>query len=277
MSEPHAGDLVSAHLDGELDPETAGWVEQHLAGCEPCRAAADDVRSAREWLRSLPPVDGATVIAGFLSRHRAAIRTGTAFVGAAAVALGAIALSSAALRPEVVPHVDALARVHAHVTTAASSGPHMSEQSLVAAGLDDDVVAMRPVQRVAALYAAPAAVLGNRSRLSRQALYDGDDMTVVVYGDGRSSVTVFEQPGTLDWDGLPAGAIEQVRDRRVWVRDGTLTVMVTVAGDLVVTAVSDDRAAATTVIDGLPHNERDTTWDRLHDACARFTRTFAGG
>ena len=277
MNESHAGDLVSAHLDGELDPETAAWVEAHLAGCEPCRAAADDARSARDWLRSMPSVDGTTVIAGFLSRHRAAIRTGTAFVGAAAVAIGVIALSSAALRPEVAPRVDALARVHAHVSAVASSGPHMSEQSLVAAGLDDDFVSMRPVQRVAALYAAPAAMLGNRSRLSRQALYDGDDMTVVVYGDGRSWVSVFEQPGSLAWDQLPDGDVEQVRDRRVWVRDGAPVVMVTEVGDLVVTAVSDDRAAVTTVIDGLPHNQRDTTWDRLHDACARFTRTFAGG
>ena len=277
MTGRHAGDLVSAHLDGELDPETASWVEQHLTGCEPCRAAADDARAAREWLRSMPPVDGATVIAGFLARHRTAIRTGTAFVGAAAVALGAMALSSAALRPEVVPDVAALSRVHAKVSAVASSGPRMSEQSLAAAGLDDDVVPMRPVQRVAALYAAPPALLGNRSHLSRQALYDGDDLTMVVYGDGTSSVTVFEQPGSLDWDRLPDGAFTQVRDRRVWVREGSPVVMVTEAGDLVITALSDDRAAVTTVIDGLPHHERDTTWDRLHDACVRFTRAFAGG
>ena len=266
----HAGDLVSAWLDGELDPATTTWVDEHLAGCDPCRAAADEARLARQWVRSLPSVDGSEVVSGFLGRHRAMIRTGTTLVGVAAVALGAIALSSAVLHPEVVPEIDAL--VDAHL--AAHDAPAEPHTAMAESGADG-LSGVRVVQHVAGHYAAPAAVLGNRARLSRRAMFDGDDVTVVVYGDGRSSVSVFEQPGWLEWDALPEGAIRWIGERRVWERDGSPAVLVAEVGGLVVTLVSDDRAAMTTVVDALPEKHRGSTWDRLHDACARFTETFA--
>lgn len=266
----HAGDLVSARIDGELDPETTRWVDEHLAGCEPCRAAADEARLAQRWVRSLPPVDSTEVVSGFLGRHRAMIRTGTTFVGVAAVALGAIALSSAVLHPDVVPEIDALVGAHlaAHDTPAE---PHRAMAESGAAGLSG----VRVVQHVAGHYAAPAAVLGNRARLSRRAMFDGDDVAVVVYGDGRSSVSVFEQPGSLEWDELPDGAVLWIGDLRVWERRSSPAVLVAEVGGLVVTLVSDDRAAMTTVLGALPEKRRGSTWDRLHDACARFTATFA--
>ena len=266
----HAGDLVSARLDGELDPETTQWVDEHLAGCEPCRAAADEAGLARRWVRSLPSIDGTEVVSGFLGRHRSMIRTGTTFVGVAAVALGAIAMSSAVLYPEVVPEIDAL--VDAHL--AAHDAPAERHTAIAASGADG-LSGVREVQTVAGYYAAPAAVLGNRARLSRRAMFDGDDVTVVVYGDGRSSVSVFEQPGRLEWDELPDGAIRRIGERQVWERRGSPAVLVAEVGGLVVTVVSDDRAAMTTVVDALPEKRRGSTWDRLHDACARFTATFA--
>ena len=43
----HAGDLVSARLDGELDATTAAWVDAHLAACEPCQHDRWSVDAAR--------------------------------------------------------------------------------------------------------------------------------------------------------------------------------------------------------------------------------------
>jgi hypothetical protein len=269
----HAGDLVSAHVDGELDPETEEWVTRHLETCGTCREAADAARAAKALLGNLPPVDGAGVVEGFLARHRATIRTGSAFVGAAAVVLGALALTSAAVHPEVVPDVDALAA--AHVATAEAMGG--TARVPLGPPAVDGMADMRETDRVAGHYAAPPAVLATGVRLSRQAMFRGRDLTVVVYRDGRSAVSVFEQPGSLQWGELPPGEVAAIGSREVWVRDGRPTVMVAEVGDLVVTLVSDDRAALTAVVDGLPERERTSVWTRLHDACLRFTRTFGGG
>lgn len=264
----HAGDLVSAYVDGELDPRTATWVAGHVEACEPCRRAADDARAAKEALRSLPAVDGGPAVEGFLARHRAAIRTGSAFVGIAAVALGALALSSAVLHPAVVPDVDAM--VAAHVATTGSSRG-VSDPSASAA---DVMATVRPVDRVAGNYAAPPAVAGARAQLQRHAMFDGPDLTVVVYGDGQSAVSVFQQPGALQWDDLPPGSVEEFAGRRAWRRDARPTVVVSEVGDLVITLVSDDLDALDAIAGSLPEKERGSAWERLHDACMRFASAF---
>ena len=53
--------------------------------------------------------------------------------------------------------------------------------------------------------------------------------------------------------------------------------LVTERGDMVLTVVSDDRAAVLTAVAGLPEWHRRATWDRMHDACQRLTRIFALG
>jgi hypothetical protein len=268
----HPDDLVSAHLDGELDPETSRWVEEHLDVCADCSAAAAEASAARQLVRQLPPVEGAQVVSRFLARHRASIRTGTAFVGSATVVLAALGLTAAVLHPEVVPDVDGLTAVHV-----AASEPGEGRAGPVDSASTGDVAEMRRVDGVGRVYAAPPAMLGSHARLSRHAVYDGDDLVYVVYRDGRATVSVFEQPGRLEWDALPAGELRRVGERPVWVREGSTVVMVTEVGDLVVTVVAEDEGAATTAVEGLPAARRGSTMDRLHDACARFTQTFALG
>ncbi len=53
---PHERALVrlSDRLDGPLDPGEAAWLEQHLAGCDDCRAAAVAYEEDRALLRGLP-------------------------------------------------------------------------------------------------------------------------------------------------------------------------------------------------------------------------------
>lgn len=275
----HAGDLISAHVDGELDAATDAWVRDHLAGCAPCRAASAEAVAARDWVRGLPGVDSTSLVESLLARHRSTVRVGAAFVGMAAVVLGALALSASAIRAEVVVDIDGF--VAAHVATAPTSGASSDARSGVATAVGIEAMGeVRRVDSVGRPYSAPPAMIGNRASLSRNAIFDGHDLAVVAYSDGESSVSVFQQPGILRWDLLPEGRIETVGLRRVWVLVGPAvapTVMVAEAGDVVFTVVADDRGAAVTVIDGLPDRDRSSTWERVHDSCSRLTEVFALG
>lgn len=42
------GQLLSAHMDGELEPALARAVEEHLAGCARCRGSADSLRALKQ-------------------------------------------------------------------------------------------------------------------------------------------------------------------------------------------------------------------------------------
>lgn len=254
----HADDLLSAYLDGELDAETAARVEAHLAGCDECRSAARALDETRSLVRALPPVDARPVVEGFLARHRRVIRTGAGFVGVAAVMLAALALTAAVQQPEVVPDLDALVAAHQRATHEQMDG-------------------MRAVDQAGGRYAAPPGLIGNHLQLSRHAVYDGTDLTAVLYRDAGVTVSVFEQPGELDWGQLPAGRRQLVDQHLVWWGGTDPAVAVTELGDLVVTVVSEDRAAALTALAGLPERHRESRWDRLHDACQRFTEVFGLG
>lgn len=252
----HADELLSAHLDRELDPRTDAWVVQHVEACEPCRLTAEHLAETRSLLRELPPVDGTLVIEGFLARHRRAIRTGAAFVGVAALVLLLAGLTTATAYRSVVPDVEGLAAGHER------SAPGQVE----------------PMQRRArATYAAPPGLMGSALSLSRHETWDGTDVAAVVYRDGDLDVSVYQEPGRVDWDGLPPGEIERIGDGDVWFGPGRPVVAVAQRGDLVVTVVSDDRRAVLTAVAGLPDWNRDGTWDRVHDACQRLVRVFALG
>lgn len=261
MTEPrpdHADDLLSAHLDDELDADTARWVSDHLAACPTCRAAAADLADARALLRSLPPVDASPVIEGFLQRHRALIRSGAAFVGAAALVLVAIGLTAATIRPRVVPDIDRMTEAH-------RSGAHQRLGDVRAVDGDDGD------------YDAPPGLIGTDARLSRHAVYEGTDLTAVVYRDADVALSVYEQPGRLDRGALPPGETMALGGHLVWFRPGTPVVAVTELGDLVVTVVSEDRDAVLTALSGMPDWRRRGTWDRVHDASQRLTEVFALG
>lgn len=254
----HAGDLVSALLDGELDEQTTEWVQAHLASCERCRAAADDAEAARSWLRAAPTVDASPVVESVIARRRRLVGTGLAFVGVAAVALAALALTSAVIHPTVVPDVDDLVATH-------ESSAH------------ERMEGVQSVEEAGGPYATPPGMEGTRVSLSRLAVFDGRDLTTVVYADRESEVSVFQQPGHVDWDGLPPGRADRIGGRTVWVRPGSPVVVVTEVGDLVVTVVADRDEAAHAVVAGLPEPTRSSTFDRVHDSCQRLIQVFALG
>jgi hypothetical protein len=256
LSGEHPDDLLSAHVDGELDQATDAWVEEHLGACAPCRRSAAELSEARSMLRALPPVDASPVIEGFLARHRRAVRLGAAFVAVAALVLGALGLTAATERPTLTPDVAALAATH-------QRGAHSQM-----GGME---------RRAGAAYVAPPGLIGSAVSLSRHETWDGTDMAAVVYRDDDIDVSVYQQPGRLDWEQLPPGDVVPMGDRDVWLSTGEPVVAVTQRGDLVVTVVSAERAAVLTAVAGLPEWWRRAAWDRMHDACQRLVRVFALG
>ena len=254
----HAGDLVSARLDGELDAATAAWVDSHLDDCADCRGVAGAVEAARSWMRTSPSKDAAPVVEGVIARRRRLVGTGLAFVGVAWFALGLLAVTSAVTHPQVVPDIDAMVAAHRNASHAELDG-------------------MRSVADGGAHYATPVTVGDRAAPMQRKAVFDGRDLTTVVYESTEAAVTVFEQPGRVDWSELPDGTTGSVDGRRTWRRAGSPTVVVTEIGDLVVTLVADDLDAAHDVVVTLPAPRRTSTLDRVHDSCQELMEIFALG
>ncbi|HKA69390.1 MAG TPA: zf-HC2 domain-containing protein [Actinomycetes bacterium] len=48
-------ELVTAYLDGALDPETKQRVETHLAGCDGCDQYLEQIRQTIRTVGELPP------------------------------------------------------------------------------------------------------------------------------------------------------------------------------------------------------------------------------
>lgn len=258
----HAGSLLSAALDGELDDAERAWVEAHLRACADCRGERDAVVEARRALAALPTVPASPVIDSFVARHRTTIRAATAFVGLAAVAYVAFAATAAITTPRLVPDVAALMATHEHPEAVAW--------------------ASRPVPTVQGPYVAPVTA----GEAERRLMFAGDDVAGATYEravatDGSVSVSVFEQHGRLDWPGLLAtdrsGRVFDTGGRAVWVRASGRdepVVAVTQVGDLVVTVVGDRRDAVLDVVGHLPPGRRNAVIDRVHDTCERVTQIF---
>jgi len=89
----HAGELLSALLDDELDVDTAQAVDRHVGRCPECRRELTDIDEARRSLREAAPVIAPPgVITGVVTRRRRATRRGTTLGFAAAAAAAVISL-----------------------------------------------------------------------------------------------------------------------------------------------------------------------------------------
>jgi len=115
VSDQHLGELLSAHLDGELTADETATVEAHLADCSSCRDELDATRGVRSKVRDAPPVDAPF---GFYERlvrpsrsARASRRMWPALSSVAAIAAAWVAVVGFATtpqRPDVKPPVDEL-------------------------------------------------------------------------------------------------------------------------------------------------------------------------
>jgi hypothetical protein len=223
---PHAGDLLSALLDGQLDAATAAEVREHVAGCELCAQELDDVRHARRAVRELPAVEPpdwfiAELLAGDdvvpIGRHRSRRASALVNIGAS-VAAGILLLvvSSSQLGPRSVsPEVDGAVERHAS-TVSALLGSTGSERLLPPHDVPPTTAPERDASHLPAPYAAPASLAGYdlvhayRSPGGVHLLYERDH-----YG-----LSVFELQGSVDWGALPDGGTRlSLAGHRAWRMD----------------------------------------------------------
>jgi anti-sigma factor RsiW len=119
----HLGSLISALLDGELEPGELADARAHLAACASCPGELQATARARELVRGLPQLDPPFgLIERALMRPRQRTRRVPVLIAgaAAAVAAGLFAFAPGqqpAVRPPVATFVDA------HVTAASIGDP----------------------------------------------------------------------------------------------------------------------------------------------------------
>ena len=100
----HAGEMISAYLDGELTRSEVDQLFSHLASCGRCAAELEDIQRVRSAVRSLPllelpvglvPEADADVVP--LHRNRGFL------VGAAAAVVAVVIAIAAMVTPSTTP------------------------------------------------------------------------------------------------------------------------------------------------------------------------------
>lgn len=275
-SSPVPGELISAHLDGELDDVEAAHVARSI-GADPALARhADELSTVRTLVRDLPPVDPPfgviERIVLDLRRFRPSRTMAAAtWAAAAAAVVLVVAVAPSVSPPEVAPDVDELAARQEVVATE----PIASVRSA------DDSYEPVPVDEVS------AEVPDELGGAEATAAYEAEDVTQVVYGEGADATSVFLQDGEVDWSELdelggergtvagdPAwrssvppttgrGATEELLEVVVVDRSGVVVVVVA-------PVVSDAAEADLDEFEDPP-----TSWsDDLVDSCGGVAETF---
>jgi anti-sigma factor RsiW len=272
----HAGDELSALIDGELDAEQARIVREHIATCPECAAELDAVRFGRSMVRLLPAVDPPPrflddVIPALASHQFQKKRTrGVVVVQFLAVAVIALLVVAGYDREEteVVPEVAASVEQHASTAQAMSVGMGSGFDDLVAGSVTPSTTPPQRPEQLPEPFVAPRELAGYT--LVGGFLIEGG--VQLLYENGEHSISLFEKPGELDYDQLPAqGHRVDVdgKDAWIWDRDhADGRVLVVQSDDLVVTLVGDNHTDVKAAAAALPGTPSTTPLDRLRQACA---------
>jgi hypothetical protein len=253
VPDPVSGELLSAHLDGALSPAEEAEVEAARSDA----AVAEELEAlgqVRALVRDLPEVEPPP---GFLESLTAAPPAGRVGRGGRGtwVASGAAAAAALVLAVGVVPQQPAAALVpeldHLRDQHAAAIAGELTTTA------PEDADGFEPPPTLGAATLAEVAVEG--------------DVVQALYRDGDGSVSVFAEPGRIDWPHIPANGEELVVDGDRgwrWLKPGPSLVVVG-RGDVVYTVVSADEAVdVVAVASALPAQvDGDGLGDRLQDGC----------
>lgn len=219
-------ELLSAYLDDELDDGERKQVDDALGASAELRKELAELEHTRSLLRGLPEVEPRRPVAvPALSTPSSSRRTRRLAVAVTAVAAVWLVILTVGVRIgslPVVPEVDQLALQHA---AAQGDGADMGFQPMTADQMADD----------------PAVFDDLGHGMAREAIFQSDDIVHVRYSDGIHAVSVFHQPGKVDWDDMPdMGSVEMMDDEPVWTSTmNDVEVLVAERGDLIVTVVAD--------------------------------------
>lgn len=96
----HAGDMISAYLDGELNRSEIDQLKTHLASCGKCAAEMQDMQMVRSAVRSLPMLELPTGLVPEADAEVIPLRRNKGFwVGAAAAAVALVIAIAALVTP----------------------------------------------------------------------------------------------------------------------------------------------------------------------------------
>jgi hypothetical protein len=208
MSAALPDDRLSAYLDGELDHVDRAEVDQLLASSPDARAELAAVTEIKSMLSALPLVErqvaphplAAPVVAAeptaplapvvdlAARRRRWVLPAGIATAAACLLGVFLVARDGA---EGMVPDVDQYALAHLE---------HSSEE--MAPMADDDMPAGLPAEIGGAKLMGAMAPIGDRVHL--------------VYSDGAADVSVFAEPGELEWSELPEGDDMMLGGEEAW-------------------------------------------------------------
>jgi len=200
MSDQHLGELLSAHLDGELTADETATVEAHLADCSSCRDELDATRGVRSKVRDAPPIEAPFGFYERLARPsrsaRPSRRVWPALSSVAAIAAAWVAVVGFATtpqRPDVKPPVDELRIELASPDVTGAPAPIQVDKPLIN-GLHKVDPTATPL---------PSSVI----RLPRSAAFTtkAGNGLVVVFAQGETHVLVFVQHGDTEWSTLQGG------------------------------------------------------------------------
>ena len=279
-------ELLSALLDGELDPATEARVRDLLAGSPDAQDELAALVQVRTALRDLPPVDPPF---GFYERLLRPARRPShigAKVGGALAAAAAAVVLIVGITPatdSVVPPVAAYAERHLEMepiaATTEAPATTTTTSTTAAAPSDDMDFAPLPDAELDAM-GTPAELSGAFHRMSGYQSSDG--AMHLVYSDGDLMVSVYEQVGVVAWDRLPTGTMMQVEGQKAWTMVGDdEEVMVFERGPLVYTVVAqvtsgahDDMMAMAVE---LPEGTDPSMFDRFRTSCRSVAARFSMG
>jgi hypothetical protein len=265
----HAGDALSALLDGELTDVEAADVRAHVAGCAECSAELEGAREAREMLRGLPAVDPPAgwieelvsdgKVVALAPRRRLAMTTMITSV-AAGLLLLVLAGNQIGL-PEHDPRVATAVGVH----ESSADGLAGSLDPSRAGGGDPTAEAalQRALDRIAAPFVAPRELAGY---VLVEATFP-DDSVHLVYGKGGHALSLFERRGSVDFDALTHGERRDIAGHAAWQSDDGAVVVVD-DDEITFTIVGDEGDAVLDVAGALPSSADASITERVTRAVA---------
>ena len=132
----HAGELLSAYLDGELARSEIDLLQAHLATCGKCAAELQEMQTVRSAVRSLPLLELPSGLIPEADAEVVPLRRNKGFwVGAAAAAV-ALVIAIAALVTPSTPSV-ALEELNSRYGARASLDPAFGPAKVVVPDLGD--------------------------------------------------------------------------------------------------------------------------------------------
>jgi anti-sigma factor RsiW len=265
-------ELLDAYLDDELTDEERGAVDGLLVGSAEARAELAAIDRVRSVVRGLPDVDAPFGFYERLTRSTpSARRRGThrrrapgvvfSVVGAVAAAI-VLVVAIAPVTDRFAPPVEELTERHAMLASATPATPE-GYTSMAADDLD----------HMSEPYEMPAAAANGYEPM---AAYRAPEGLHLVYRNGASIVSVFEQKGHVRWTGLPdAGSRLTMDGDQAWAMTMPTADVVVLARDgLVVTVLGGAHDDVVALAEAVPDPPSPSLPDRMGEACAWVARGF---